>query len=222
MASDVSFPYTPTPGKLEEFLKKLQSVGVPGKIDNQYLGSLGFGSSNSRPFIPILKKIGMLDMSGAPTEIYTKGLRGDEKGRTLVAAGIRAGYDNVFQTFGDAQSRPDSELTTFFRSHSDLDDKKVGLAVKTFKSLCKLGDFTAMGKATDGDDDDSEEEREEDKVRRPSGRSGDGGGSSNSVTINVNISLSVDATSDPAVYDAFFAAMAKHIKVLDAGASNSA
>jgi hypothetical protein len=37
----------------------------------------------------------------------------------------------------------------------------------------------------------------------------------NNVTINVNIALSVDATSDATVYDAFFAAMAKHIKVLD-------
>jgi hypothetical protein len=42
------------------------------------------------------------------------------------------------------------------------------------------------------------------------------------VTINVNIALSVDATSDPAVYDAFFAAMAKHLKVLDGSSSNSA
>jgi len=35
----------------------------------------------------------------------------------------------------------------------------------------------------------------------------------------VNIALSVDATSDPAVYDAFFAAMAKHLKGLMDGSA---
>src|SRR4051812_13042104 len=76
MAADASFPYTPTPGKLEDFLKKLQGMGVPGKIDYQYLGAVGFASSNCRPFIPIMKKVGLLDGAGKPTELYTKGLRG--------------------------------------------------------------------------------------------------------------------------------------------------
>lgn len=227
MASEGSFPYTPTPGKLEEFLRKLQGVGVPTKIDQRYLGSVGFGSSNSRPFIPTMKKVGMLDASSKPTEMYTKGLRGGPQGRALVAAGIRAGYDNVFTMFGDAHARPDSELATFFKSHSDLDDKKVGLAVRTFKALCEFGDFTAVADMSGGDDQDGNGFEEhgvrDDQGRGRSRKSEDTGRSaSSSVIINVNITLAIDATSDPAVYDGFFAAMAKHIKVLDGGASNSA
>jgi hypothetical protein len=55
-----------------------------------------------------------------------------------------------------------------------------------------------------------------DRVAEPKSNNG-------AVTINVNIAFSVDATSDPSVYDAFFAAMAKHIKVLgdDGGTSDS-
>ena len=46
-----------------------------------------------------------------------------------------------------------------------------------------------------------------------------GNGAPGAVGITVNISLSVDATSDPAVYDAFFAAMAKHLSgLVDGGA----
>ncbi|WP_217551389.1 DUF5343 domain-containing protein [Streptomyces sp. GbtcB6] len=218
MAADNSFPYTPTPGKLEEFLEKLQGVGVPTRIDQQYLGSVGFASSNSRPFIPLMKKIGLLGSSGKPTELYTKGLRGGESGRALIAAGIRAGYDNVFQTYSDAYNRSDAELATFFRSHSDLDDKKVGLAVKTFKAVCKFGNFNsvagAAGNEDEGDEGVADEQAESTNGRRQRQQGSNGSGS---VVINVNIALSVDATSDAAVYDAFFAAMAKHLKGLTDG-----
>ncbi|NEB95214.1 DUF5343 domain-containing protein [Streptomyces bauhiniae] len=218
MAADNSFPYTPTPGKLEEFLEKLQGVGVPTRIDQQYLGSVGFASSNSRPFIPLMKKVGLLDSSGKPTELYTKGLRGGESGRALIAAGIRTGYDNVFQTYSDAYNRSDAELATFFRSHSDLDDKKVGLAVKTFKTVCKFGNFNSIAGAAGSEDEDDEdiadEQAESTNGRRQHQQGSHGSGS---VVINVNIALSVDATSDAAVYDAFFAAMAKHLKGLTDG-----
>jgi hypothetical protein len=219
MAADVSFPYTPTPGKLEDFLKKLQSMSVPGKIDQQYLGAVGFGSSNSRPFIPIMKKVGLLDGAAKPTELYTKGFRGGESGRALLAAGIRDGYDNVFQIYSDAQNRSDAELATFFKSHSDLDEKKVGLAVKTFKAVCKFGDFAATatptGEGGDGGEEEGDDQPNPNKSRQ---RRQQNGGGSPGVTINVNIALSVDATSDAAVYDAFFAAMAKHLGGLMDGA----
>ncbi|MCI3273346.1 DUF5343 domain-containing protein [Streptomyces cylindrosporus] len=216
MAADNSFPYTPTPGKLEEFLEKLQGIGVPARIDQQYLGSVGFASSNCRPFIPIMKKVGLLDGSGKPTELYTKGLRGGEGGRALLSAGIRAGYDNVFQTYSDANSRSDTELATFFKSHSDLDDKKVGLAVKTFKAVCKFGDFnsSAGNAGKEGDEGEVDEQADLAKGRRQRQQGSNGPGS---VVINVNIALSVDATSDAAVYDAFFAAMAKHLTGLTDG-----
>lgn len=214
MSADSSFPYTPTPGKLEEFLKKLQTIGVPTKIDQKYLGAVGFGSSNGRPFIPIMKKINLLDGSGKPTDHYTKGLRGGEAGKRLVAAGIRDGYAALFAIFDDAPSRSSSELATFVKSHSTHDDRKVALAVSTFQALCRFGDFsgaTTAGNVSQVDEQDAAEV-EPVVARAKGGRSAESAGN---VTINVNIALSVDATSDPAVYDAFFAAMAKHIKVLD-------
>lgn len=215
MASDTSFPYTPTPGKLEEFLKKLQSVGVPPKIDQKYLGAVGFTSSSSRPFIPVMKKAQLIDPSGKPTDFYTRGLRGGEAGRTLVATGIRAGYENLFQVYSDAPDRPESDLAVFFKSHSDLDDKKVSLAVKTFKAVCKFGDFNSATGSVGSVDQGSEGESNDQTSQIKSGHSRQhGSNGASSVVINVNIALSVDATSDAAVYDAFFAAMGKHLKGL--------
>lgn len=220
-----AYPFTPTPGKLEEFLAKLKTIGVPAKIDQKYLNSVGYGSSNSRPFIPIMKKAGLLDGSGAPTEVYIKGLRGGDAGKSLVADGVRKGYADLFATFGDAQTQPLTALATFIRTNSTHDDKKVDLAAKTFLALCKFGDFGAStGAASGGGAAGASGQPDPGNSGSSSGGSGGGSGgqgATGNVTINVNIALSVDATSDPKVYDAFFAAMAKHIKVLDGSAKSS-
>jgi len=114
-------------------------------------------------------------------------------------------------------------LTTYLSAKTSLGERGLRAAVATFQTLCKFGDFTTMsgqtGAGTDvshAGNDDSTGDNPRDELRPPQAKDKNG-----SVTINVNIALSVDATSDPAVYDAFFAAMAKHIKVLDGGSSQA-
>lgn len=215
-----TFPTTVTPSALSTFLEKLKGVGVPEKIDRTYLKQLGYSSSNHVAFIPIMKAIDLLDASGKPTERYKRGLRGGDAGRPLVADGIRSGYGALFAMYPDANARPTSDITTFIKTHSDAGDVALQRSVSTFQTLCKFGDFGSPSTAPSpvvSEDTDAEHAPSPQHVKSSSPRSDSG-----SVTINVNIALSVDATSDPAVYDAFFAAMAKHIKVLDGGSSNTA
>jgi hypothetical protein len=194
---------------------------VPDKVDYTYLKQVGFSSSNHRPFVSIMKFVDLLDSSGAPTERYRKGLRGGGAGQKLVAEGIRSGYKALFATYPDAPTRSAADLTTFISTHSDLGDKALRSAVSTFQALCKFGDFSDVGVETKIENDREESGDDGGKTagaaRRRKEESAGG-----SVTINVNIALSVDATSDPTVYDAFFAAMAKHIKVLDGSSTHSA
>jgi hypothetical protein len=214
MASN-TFVYNYSLGKLEEFIKKLQSVGAPNKVTTDYPKSIGFGSSHARGFPAVLKYAGFLDTSGQPTEAYKKGLRGGAAGRAIVGEAIAKGYKPFFDVYPQAHSQADSDLITFVKSHSDLDDEKAGLVVRTFKVLCKFGDFDG----TAGTDEDEEEEDDGSSTRRNKRRRRAGANSGGEVVINVNIALSVDATSDPAVYDAFFAAMAKHLAGLMDGGS---
>lgn len=212
-----TFPYTLATGPLADFLEKLKNVGVPEKIDRQYLKQSGFTSSNHNNFIPIMKNVDLLDRSGVPTERYRKGLRGGDPGRALVADGIRQGYKSLFAMYPDANSRSVAELSAFIKTNSDLGDKMLRSAVATFQTLCKFGSFdTPSTPLEDVEPQESDEPGKRNGERKLPSRTGGG-----AVTINVNIALSVDATSDPAVYDAFFAAMANHLKVLDGGPSNS-
>jgi len=175
-----------------------------------------------------MKHIDLLDRGGAPTDRYRRGLRGGDAGRRLVGEGIREGYKSLFDTYPDAYRQSPQALETFISAHSDLGGRALTAAVATFQAACTFGDFA------DGDDDSLQVISDEDEAldhpinKGSSGRDQinqvrDPKSNSGAVTINVNIALSVDATSDPSVYDAFFAAMAKHIKVLgeDGGSSHS-
>ncbi|MGY6656073.1 DUF5343 domain-containing protein [Amycolatopsis sp. TRM77291] len=215
--TSIRFIYSHAPGKLEEFIQKLQSVGTPEKITSEYPKSIGFGASHARGFPGILKYAGLLDSSGQPTEIYKKGIRGGQQGRALVGDAIQQAYKPLFEIYPNADRHSDSDLVTFVKSNSNLDEEKSKLVVRTFKALCKFGDFSTTSEPSNdeaGEDSDRVDEinsKWNDSRRRHSNNSG--------VVINVNISLSVDATSDSEVYDAFFAAMARHLKGLMDGDS---
>jgi hypothetical protein len=198
-------------------------MGVPDKVDQAYLKTIGYASSNHRAFIPVMKFVDLLDNNGAPTDRYRKGLRGGEPGRGLVGEGIKEGYTSLFKTYPDAHVQPTSTLATFMSAHSSLGDRALSAAVSTFQRLCTLATFdTGSDGASSidiGEEDDAVPVRRTARAREQ-GAPGGGGGT---VNINVNIALSVDATSDAAVYDAFFAAMAKHIMSLgDGGPQNPA
>ncbi|MCB2177201.1 MAG: DUF5343 domain-containing protein [Actinomycetales bacterium] len=213
MAS-IPFVYNRTPGKLEEFIMKLQSVGAPEKMTTDYPKQLGFGSSHARGFPSVLRYAGLIDAAGVPLDPYKKGLRGGKAGRALVGAAIKQAYKPMFDVYPGANSHADSDLVTFVKSNSDLDDETAGLVVKTFKVLCKFADFDGVSGEAEEDGAGSGGGTGGGTHHRPRQRRDAGPGG---VTINVNIALSVDATSDPAVYDAFFAAMAKHITGLSDG-----
>lgn len=213
-----SFPYTVASSALIEFLTKHRTMGVPDKVDQAYLKKVGYGSSNHRSFIPIMKFVDLLDGNGVPTDRYRKGLRGGDAGRRLIAEGIKQGYSSLFATYPDANIQPTSTIATFVGAHSDLGDRALSAAVATFQKLCTLATFDEGSDGASGID--TGEEDDVVGTRANGGRAAravTAGGST--VNINVNIALSVDATSDAGVYDAFFAAMAKHIMNLADGDS---
>lgn len=212
-----SFPYTLASSALVEFLTKHKTMGVPEKVDYAYLKKVGYTSSNHRNFVPILKFIDLLDSKGVPTERYRKGLRGGEAGRRIIAEGIKKGYSSLFATYPDANIQPTSTIATFIGAHSDLGDRALSAAVATFQQLCTLATFD---EGSDGASsiDTGEETHAVDLSLGGNRRTRIvSGPTSGAVNINVNIALSVDATSDAAVYEAFFAAMAKHIMNLGDG-----
>lgn len=196
------YAYTQVAGKMREFMRRIRETGIPTKVTQEWLTTLGYKSTNDRTLIPVLKMIGLVDSTGIPTERWRQ-YRGADHAAVL-ASGIRLGYQDLFAMYEDACSRGASDLQHFFGTKTSAGQRVVQLMVQTFKALCELGDFSS--EATPQAD-----------VIREQVLVGAGGPrrvvtpASPAMTVNINVQLTLPETSDELLYDRFFAAFRKHL-----------
>lgn len=110
----------------------------------------------------------------------------------------------LFKTYPDANRKDNEALRNYFSTHSKVGEKTLNLIVRTFKTLCELGDFESSDSVTviNGikEEKTSENKSKVTKVIQQPG-----------MTVNINVQLQLQATDDAAVYEKFFAAMKKHL-----------
>jgi hypothetical protein len=193
--------YTPNPNDINKFLKHIQSAGVPAKVTNNYLESVGFRSKNHRYLIPVMKAIGFIDSSGTPTGLW-KEYRDKGKARQILGAAIRDAYPDLFATYPDANAREAEAIRNFLSARTSVAEVTLQRAVATFRALATNGDFGAAAGVSRGEvPTPSPTDKAESAVLR----------TIQLPTLNVNIELHLPATDDGAVYEKLFEALRKHL-----------
>ncbi|MCY4465994.1 MAG: DUF5343 domain-containing protein [Chloroflexi bacterium] len=135
------YPYINTTGKLREFISKISSMGVPDTVTVKWLPTVGFGSTNHRRILKVLRFIGFLE-GNMPTARW-QSFRDSTKAQSIMAEAIREGYSELYHTYPDAHLRSDGDLKNFFKGHMPGGDQVIGNTVATFRSLCSFANFDA-------------------------------------------------------------------------------
>ena len=141
------YPYINTAGKLREFISKINNMGVPDSVSTKWLPTVGFGSTNHRPIIGIMRFIGFLS-GNKPTERWIS-FRDATQGKHVMAKGIREGYSELFLLYNDAHDRTDEELKNFFKGKMTGGGQVIANTVATFKALCSFADFSPTDESDD-------------------------------------------------------------------------
>lgn len=136
-------PYTPSPKNVKEFFKAIQSLGTPPKVDNSYLPTIGFKSSNDRYLVGVSKFLGFIDNAGVPTPKWDE-YRDKNKAGQVMASAIKTAYADLFATHLEAESKDDETLQNYFASKFKVADSVAKFMVQTFKNLCEFADFEAV------------------------------------------------------------------------------
>jgi hypothetical protein len=205
-ADMADYPYTQVAGKMRDFMRRIRETGVPAKVTQQWLSTLGYKSTNDRTLIGVLKGIGLIDSSGSPTDRWRQ-YRGADSGRVL-ADGIRLAYKDLFSLYPDACSRSVQELQDFFGSKTSAGQRVVQLTVQTFKGLCEMADMSGSAVGGDAEDDLGATPAATPTVARPVRV---GPSSAPPMTVNINVQLTLPETTDENLYDRFFAAFRKYL-----------
>lgn len=204
--------YLVTTKNLEAFLNAVQGAKAPERFNNKFLTQLDFTSSNDRLFIGLFKTLGMIDESGVPTKRYYAFLDQGES-RKVLAEAIREAYEDLFAVNKKAQDLNVDEVKNKLKTltQGQKSENVVGLMATTFKALCGLADWKHSfaekddkkdGKLPPVKSEINEEKHDTSKVDQKNPKA---------LALHYDIHVHLPESRDPAVFDAIFEAMKKHL-----------
>ena len=212
-------PYMPSVVNLHAIFDKIQSAGTPPKFTHDFLKStLGFGSSNDRAIIKILRQLGFLTADGTPTQRYND-YRGAHP-RKVLAQGLREGWPELFLADERVYEKSKSQIQAIAKNLTGAGDSAATKMASTFHALAEKADWTVPADAPKDVETEWPAEEENTSDRRRSGgnrkgRSEDTGeGSINGNALGAglfqlhhDIHIHLPPTNDVSVYRAIFRAI---------------
>jgi hypothetical protein len=202
-----TLPYVNQPGSIVKVLEKVREAKTPDRFTIDFLETkLGLKGGNYRQFLPLGKKLGLLNSDGTPTELY-KRYRNSSTSKVAMAEAIRIGYHEAFDRNENAYSvsREQFKGLVVEITGSEQNNRVVQLTCQTFDALKKLADFDVEAPVDGGS-----EAAEHQEDRPPAGeasRARDDLGLNLAYTIN----LVLPKTDDPAVFNAIFRSLRENL-----------
>jgi len=134
--------YLPSTKNLDDILKKIVDGVAPSTFTTEHLKSIGFGSSNDRAFIPLLKDLGFLSEDGTPTPRY-HAYRDGSRSKAVMAEALREAYEDVFHIREVPTAADRSAIEGLFKSKVNSTERVSQLQAMTFLALLKTADLKA-------------------------------------------------------------------------------
>ncbi|MEG3088489.1 DUF5343 domain-containing protein [Sphingomonas sp. PB4P5] len=120
--------------QLAKFFNTLREGTAPEKFTQQYLVDIGFGGSNYRVLIPLLKEIGFLTADGSPTERYRNYLD-SSRSRQVLGEALQEAYSDLFTITKNPTKSDRDKITGKFKSTFNLSDLQAERCANTFLAL---------------------------------------------------------------------------------------
>ncbi len=193
-------PYVNQPGSMVKILEKIQSAKTPDRFTTDFLTTkLGFKGGNSRQFMPLAKRLGLLASDGSPTDLYKK-FRNTDSAKAAMAEALRTGYKEVFERNEYAYKLDREKFKGLVVEITGLepDNRVVQLICQTWDNLQKLADFELDLPVDKSDDDENE--------ASPAGSGTEHRKRDHEFPVGLSyvINLVLPKTDDPAVFNAIF------------------
>jgi len=203
--------YLITTKNLESFLNSIKTAKAPERFNIRFLQQLDFSSSNDRLFIGVMEGLGFIDESGVPTKRYYEFLDQSQSGRILAEA-LREAYEDLFAVNVKANEMTVEEVRNKLRTLTmgQKSENVLNLMANTFKSLSELADWGAPS-AESFPAPVEPEERKPAPSETALPRDHREERTHRELQLHYNIQIHLPESRDPAVFDAIFTALKKHI-----------
>lgn len=204
--------YLVTTKNLDAFLNAVQGAKAPERFNSKFLTQLDFTSSNDRLYISLFKALGFIDESGVPTKRYYAYLDQGESPKILAEA-IREAYEDLFAVNKKANDLSVEEVKNKLKTltQGQKSENVINLMATTFKALCGLADWkTHLIEKEDKKEAKTLIEKPDGAVEKHESQKSDSK-ANKGLSLHYDIHIHLPESRDPAVFDAIFEAMKKHL-----------
>lgn len=189
--------------KIPEFFDTLRAGTAPEKFTQQYLVDLGFGSSNYRILIPLLKELGFLTSDGLPTERY-KAYLDSSRSKKVLGEAVQENYSDIFTITKNPTKADFEKISGKFKSTFNLSDLQAERNANTFLALVGLSDFSSSSSAQEEKPETDAPEAKDKKIEGFAG-------TARVLGLRYDIAIHLPATKDIEVYNSIFKALKEHL-----------
>ncbi len=202
-----SYPYIVSNNKIEPILTRIRSAAKPARFSRETLTTWGFTASNDRAMVSVLKDLGFLSETGAPTEFYD-GLRDPTEWKFALADRIRVLYSDLFAIDSNIPTVAEAEIKGAISRITGKDDETVKRYYSTFKTLAALANFEprpakSATKKTDAPIDETKPKKAIDQS--------DDHRAKRQTDYHYNIQIHLPVTTDVTVYNAIFKSLKENL-----------
>jgi hypothetical protein len=191
-------------GQLKDVFQRISEGQAPDKFSRQYLKDIGFGGSNFRAVIPLLKTLGFLSPDGTPTQRYHE-YRNHALSRKVMGDALREAYGDLFTIKSNPTTADRDLIEGKFKSTFNATPLTAKLMASTFFALLVLADLTAKPEPKKEDITPAPPpKKEETKREEPLPQRG-------TTSLHYNIQIHLPATKDIEVFNAIFKSIKEHL-----------
>ncbi len=208
------YPYAQTKKSLKGTIDKMPMIGVPVKVDEKFLSSIGFSSPNDLAVVKVLRFLDFVDKVDQPTQVW-RSYRNPEVAKSVMANAIRTAYADLFAQHPNANVTNNSELSTYFAANTNSGPDVVRKTVSTFITLCEYADFGSVSASgvsesnPNGAETRLEAQNNDNGIKPPALPD-------QQPALHIDIQIHISPSADADQIDNIFRSMAKHLYSIDA------
>jgi len=209
----LSSSYLITVKNLDSFFNSLLTAQAPEIFTQKFLENLEFKSTNDRLYIGLLKGLGFLDEGGVPTDRYFQFLD-QSQSKQVLAEAIKESYGDLFAINIKANELSvqdvKNKLKTLTKGKNS--DNVITLMANTFKALVDYAEWDNVKKSEEKKANIEHKEPEKELPPTPEEtEEPDSNKKLHTAQLHYNIQIHLPESRDPAVYDALFRSLKKHL-----------
>lgn len=200
--------YLTSLANLPKIMAKIVEGTAPEKFNREHLAGIGFGGSNDRAVIPLLKDLGFLSPDGTPTARY-HAYRDKSRSKVVMGKALLEAYKDLFTINENPTERDREAIEGKFKSTHNATDRVAKQQASTFLTLLKLADLKGAregGVAPPPDEPAPEEVELEPEVKRTEILPKPG-----ELGLRYSIEVHLPPTKDIEVYNAIFKSLREHL-----------